>query len=130
MRGALETLDEEDTTVTFLRYALIALHGYLREAQVYDKVQESKVSKRVSPLSLPSKRSQMRTWRCSIQSTRNGMPIQTQRALAHRGFQPNKHQAFSAAPPFCRDEVCCEGNRRRLQVPGFPRSALAHCEYN
>ncbi len=41
MRGALETLDEEDTTVTFLRYALIAMHGYLREAQVYDKVQET-----------------------------------------------------------------------------------------
>lgn len=41
MRGALETLDEEDTTVSFLRYALIVMHGYLREAHVYDKVQDT-----------------------------------------------------------------------------------------
>ena len=40
MRGALETLEEENITVDFLRHALIALRGYLREAQVYDSVQD------------------------------------------------------------------------------------------
>jgi hypothetical protein len=40
MRGALETLEEEDITVNFLRHALIAMRGYLREAQVYDVVQD------------------------------------------------------------------------------------------
>jgi hypothetical protein len=39
MRGALEALGEEDITITFLRHALIAQMGYLREAEVYDKVQ-------------------------------------------------------------------------------------------
>jgi hypothetical protein len=39
MRGALETLDEEDITVTFLRHALIATRGYLREGAVYEEVQ-------------------------------------------------------------------------------------------
>lgn len=39
MRGALETLDEEDVTVTFLRHALIAIRGYLRESEVYEAVQ-------------------------------------------------------------------------------------------
>ena len=41
MRGTLEALDDSDTTVTFLRHALIAQHGYLRESEVYTKVQES-----------------------------------------------------------------------------------------
>ncbi|MDE0312045.1 MAG: DUF262 domain-containing protein [Caldilineaceae bacterium] len=40
MRGSLESLEENDITVTFLRYALITLRGYLREKQVYDAVQE------------------------------------------------------------------------------------------
>lgn len=39
MRGALESLDEDDITVTFLRHALIASHGHLRETEVYDTVQ-------------------------------------------------------------------------------------------
>jgi hypothetical protein len=39
MRGLLESLDEEDGTVTFLRHSLIALRGYLREAEVYEAVQ-------------------------------------------------------------------------------------------
>lgn len=39
MRGTLETLDDDDVTVTFLRHALIALRGYLREAEVYEAVQ-------------------------------------------------------------------------------------------
>lgn len=38
MRGALETLDEDDITVTFLRYALIAIRGYLTEPAVYEAV--------------------------------------------------------------------------------------------
>lgn len=40
MRGALESLEEEDITVDFLRHALIVQYGFLREAQVYDRVQE------------------------------------------------------------------------------------------
>ena len=41
MRGSLEALDDSDSTVTFLRHALIAQHGYLRESEVYSKVQET-----------------------------------------------------------------------------------------
>lgn len=41
MRGALDSLEDDDlTTVIFLRHALIALGGFLREAEVYDRVQE------------------------------------------------------------------------------------------
>lgn len=40
MRGVLETLDEDDITVTFLRHALITMRGYLREAEVYEAVQQ------------------------------------------------------------------------------------------
>jgi Protein of unknown function DUF262/Protein of unknown function (DUF1524) len=40
MRGALESIfDEEDITITFLRHSLIVQSGHLREAQVFDKVQ-------------------------------------------------------------------------------------------
>ncbi|MHB9006195.1 MAG: DUF262 domain-containing protein, partial [Limisphaerales bacterium] len=41
MRGQLETLGEEDITVTFLRQALIAMRGFVREAEVYDTVVEA-----------------------------------------------------------------------------------------
>jgi hypothetical protein len=40
MRGALETLDDEDITITFLRHALIVQRGLLREADIYDAVQD------------------------------------------------------------------------------------------
>jgi hypothetical protein len=41
MRGALESAsDEEDITITFLRHALIVQRGPLREAEVYDAVQD------------------------------------------------------------------------------------------
>ncbi|MBI4479079.1 MAG: DUF262 domain-containing protein [Acidobacteria bacterium] len=39
MRGALESLEEEDITVTFLRHALIAIRGFLREDDVYEAVE-------------------------------------------------------------------------------------------
>lgn len=39
MRNALETLEEEDITVTFLRQAMIVIGGHLRESQVYEAVQ-------------------------------------------------------------------------------------------
>jgi hypothetical protein len=39
MRGTLESQEEEDITVTFLRHALIAIKGYLREGEVYETVQ-------------------------------------------------------------------------------------------
>lgn len=40
-KGALETLDEDDITMTFLRQALIAMRGYLVESSVYEEVQKS-----------------------------------------------------------------------------------------
>jgi Protein of unknown function DUF262/Protein of unknown function (DUF1524) len=39
MRGALETIEEDDITITFLRHALMVIHGFVRETQVYDTVQ-------------------------------------------------------------------------------------------
>ncbi len=42
MRGALESgSDDEDITITFLRHALIVQRGLLREAEVYDAVQDA-----------------------------------------------------------------------------------------
>lgn len=40
MRGTLESSEEEDITVTFLRHALIATVGFLRESDVYSAVQK------------------------------------------------------------------------------------------
>ena len=40
MRGTLESLEEGDITVDFLRHALITIRGHTREPQVYDAVQE------------------------------------------------------------------------------------------
>jgi Protein of unknown function DUF262/Protein of unknown function (DUF1524) len=39
IKGTLETLDEEDTTVNFLWQALISMQGPIRQAEVYEKVQ-------------------------------------------------------------------------------------------
>ncbi len=39
MRGALETIEDDDITITFLRHALTIIHGLVRETQVYEKVQ-------------------------------------------------------------------------------------------
>ena len=39
MRGALESIEEEDITITFLRHALTVINGIVRETQVYDTVQ-------------------------------------------------------------------------------------------
>ena len=41
MRGQLETLEEEDITVTFLRQALIAMRGFVRAEGVFDSVVET-----------------------------------------------------------------------------------------
>lgn len=40
MRGALESLEEEDLTINFLRHALTVVRGFVREAQIYDVVQD------------------------------------------------------------------------------------------
>ncbi len=40
MRGALESLEEDNITVDFLRHALIIIRGFVREAAVYDAVQD------------------------------------------------------------------------------------------
>lgn len=39
MRGVLESLADEDITVTFLRHALTVIQGFVRESQVYEAVQ-------------------------------------------------------------------------------------------
>lgn len=39
IKGALETIEEEDITMLFLRQSLIAMSGYLRETEIYEKVQ-------------------------------------------------------------------------------------------
>jgi hypothetical protein len=39
LRGSLESLEEEDITVTFLRQAMIAIRGYLTAEKVYEAVQ-------------------------------------------------------------------------------------------
>lgn len=39
MRGALETIEDDDITITFLRHALTVVGGFVRETQVYDTVQ-------------------------------------------------------------------------------------------
>ncbi len=39
MRGALESMEAEDATITFLRYALTAIRGFVRDADVYEAVQ-------------------------------------------------------------------------------------------
>ncbi len=40
LRGTLESLDDGDITVDFLRHALITIRGHTRESHVYDAVQE------------------------------------------------------------------------------------------
>jgi hypothetical protein len=40
MRGALESMESEDTTITFLRYALTVIRGFVRDADVYEAVQK------------------------------------------------------------------------------------------
>lgn len=40
MRGSLESLEEEEIVITFLRQALIIVRGYLTAADVYDAVQQ------------------------------------------------------------------------------------------
>lgn len=40
MRGALESVEDEEITINFLRHSLIAMRGYVREAHVYDAVQD------------------------------------------------------------------------------------------
>ena len=39
MRGALETIEDDDITTRFLRHSLILLWGFIREHEVYDAVQ-------------------------------------------------------------------------------------------
>ncbi len=40
MRGTLESLDDDDITVTFLRHALIVIRGFILGSQVYEAVQK------------------------------------------------------------------------------------------
>ena len=40
MRGSLETVEDDDITITFLRHALTVIYGFTRESRVYETVQE------------------------------------------------------------------------------------------
>ena len=40
MRGALKSMEDDDTTITFLRHALTSIRGFVREADVYEAVQK------------------------------------------------------------------------------------------
>lgn len=40
MRGALESMEDSDETIEFLRHALTVIRGFVREAEVYDVVQK------------------------------------------------------------------------------------------
>lgn len=40
MKGTLESIENDDTTVDFLRHAVTARYGFVREAKVFEKVQE------------------------------------------------------------------------------------------
>lgn len=40
MRGALETIEDDDITITFLRHSLTVVDGFVRETQVYETVQK------------------------------------------------------------------------------------------
>ena len=40
MRGSLETIEDDDITITFLRHALTVIYGFIREPQVYETIQE------------------------------------------------------------------------------------------
>jgi hypothetical protein len=48
MRGALETSEDEDITINFLRHAMIILKGPLREVDVYDAVQDTAKSEQTA----------------------------------------------------------------------------------
>lgn len=41
VKGALETVSEDDITVNFLRQAIICQHGWVKESDVYEKVQKT-----------------------------------------------------------------------------------------
>jgi hypothetical protein len=47
MRGALETMEDEDITIIFLRHALTVIQGFVRETQVYETVQN--IARAVQP---------------------------------------------------------------------------------
>lgn len=40
MRGALESMEDEDTTISFLRHSLTIIRGFVRDAEVYEAVQQ------------------------------------------------------------------------------------------
>ena len=43
MRGALESMEDEDITIAFLRHSLTIIRGFVREADVYDAVQKQAI---------------------------------------------------------------------------------------
>ena len=85
MRGTLESLEEGDITVDFLRHALITIRGHTREAQVYDAVQE-RVRNEYAAISFTSTlESLANAYVATFNSEHekwNGYPDTTRRAIA------------------------------------------------
>lgn len=85
MRGVLESFEDEDMTVVFLRQALISMKGYLRESEVYDKVQAAARGASQS-LELLSQFERASLDYAAIQSSDhekwNAYPLGTRRAIA------------------------------------------------
>src|SRR5712692_3174708 len=84
MRGALETLDDTDITIAFLRHALIVLRGFLREAEVFDKVEEE-VKSPHSAVGFSAKLEALANTYVAISNPQherwNGYPDQARRAI-------------------------------------------------
>ncbi len=111
MRGALEALDEDDITVTFLRHGLIVMKGYLREAEVFDVVEEEANSiqsavnlsanlETLSNLYVATFNPQHERW--------NGYPDQVRRAiqvLNLLNIRPMRPLILAAAHKFAPKEV-------------------------
>ncbi len=84
MRGALEALEEDDVTIDFLRYGVIAMTGYKREADLYNTVKNlTKTEKQAVSLatSLDDLASVYAATLSSDHASWNGYPAPARKAL-------------------------------------------------
>lgn len=84
MRGSLESLEDESITVNFLRHALIIMRGFLREAQVYDSVQDAVKSELAAVTFSSQLESLANTYAATFSSDHekwNGYPDQVRRSI-------------------------------------------------
>lgn len=133
MRGALDTLEAEDITITFLRHAVIVLSGYVREQELFDRVQRLAKSEQ-SVVTLATKLDTMANTYAAIHNADhekwNGYPDSARRAIATLNFldvrplRPlvlgvaNKYSPTEAAKTFSTLVSWCV----RLMIAGNTRS--------